>query len=101
MTDKTLPDAPEVDAEAIAAGFGIPSDEVRQLMRSGGMTGKLYVGQDEDAGSFAYVLFHRNARLTLILDQSGAVVKSSRINFGDHPLPPALRHAPPTGPLKQ
>ena len=90
-------EAPQVDAAVLAEGFGITSAEVRQHMRAGEITGKLYHGQDEDAGSFAYVLFHRNIRLTLILDEDGNVLKRSKINFGDRPLPTSLRHAPPSG----
>ncbi|SHN08199.1 DUF6522 family protein [Roseibium suaedae] len=87
--------APELDAETVAAGFGIPAEDVRRLMKAGEITGKLYLGQGEDEGSYAYILFHQNSKLTLILSEDGTVLKRSRINFGDRPLPGSLRNAPP------
>ena len=81
----------EVDAEAIATGFGLEASAVPDLMRTGAITGRLYEGVGEDAGQWLCVFFFRNARLNLVVDAAGRALRRSTIDFGDRPLPAALR----------
>jgi len=85
-------DAPfEVDAEAIAHGFGIAAAAVPGLLRAGAITGRLYEGAGEDAGRWLCVFFFRNARLQLVVDRTGRPIRRSTIDFGERPLPASLR----------
>ena len=81
----------EVDAGAIAIGFGIEGSVVPDLMRAGAITGRLYEGVGEDAGQWLCVFFFRNARLTLVVDATGRALRRSTIDFGERPLPASLR----------
>ncbi|MEH0070093.1 DUF6522 family protein [Pannonibacter sp. Pt2-lr] len=39
-------------------------------------------------------VFHGNKRLTLIADAAGTILRRSLVDFGQHPLPPAMRQGP-------
>lgn len=81
----------EVDAAAIAIGFGIEAASVPDLMRTGAITGRLCEGVGEDAGHWLCVFFFRNARLNLVVDASGRALRRSTIDFGERPLPASMR----------
>lgn len=82
---------PEIDAAVVADAFGLETSEVRRLMRAGTITGKVYRGVDDDAGTWLCHLFHGNGRLTVVMADDGRVIRRSTIDFGDRPLPPSLR----------
>lgn len=87
-------EAPEIDLKDIAAGFQMPPEEALRLMRAGSITCRLHEGRDEDEGRFACLFFHGNKRLTLIADAAGTILRRSLVDFGQHPLPPAMRQGP-------
>jgi hypothetical protein len=81
----------EVDAELIASGLGLSVSELRKLMHAGAITGRAERGVEEDAGLHRLTFFHRGRRFRLIVDREGGVVRGSAVDFGDRPLPAALR----------
>ncbi len=83
--------SPIVDAETIAQGLGIAADDVQSLMRSGEITSRCEVGQDQDAGSTRLTFFMRGSRFRIVVDDDGRVLRRSTIDFGQRPLPPSLR----------
>ncbi|MFN7165994.1 MAG: DUF6522 family protein [Pannonibacter sp.] len=83
-----------LDAADIGQGLGLPASEVINLMRTGKITGRLYKGEGEDAGTFACVFFHANRRLTLVVDEAGTLLRRSKVDFGTMPLPRAMRRGP-------
>jgi len=83
--------SPIVDAETIAQGLGISAKDVPSLMRSGAITSRCEVGEDEDAGLTRLTFFLRGARLRIVVDAGGQVVRRSTIDFGQRPLPASLR----------
>ena len=83
--------SPIVDAETIAQGLGIPADDVQSLMRSGGITSRLEVGEGQDTGLTRLTFFLRGSRFRMVVDAAGRVLRRSTIDFGQRPLPPSLR----------
>jgi hypothetical protein len=83
--------SPIVDAETIAQGLGISVKDVHSLMRSGEISSRCEVGQDEDAGLTRLTFFLGGARFRLVVDAAGRVVRRSTIDFGQRPLPASLR----------
>ncbi|WP_106755121.1 DUF6522 family protein [Pannonibacter carbonis] len=83
-----------LDAADIARGLGLAAGDLIDLMRAGKITGRLYKGENEDAGTYACVFFHANRRLTLVVDEAGTLLRRSNVDFGDQPLPPAMRRGP-------
>ena len=80
-----------VDAETIAQGLGISVMDVQPLMRSGEITSRCEVGQDQDAGLTGLTFFLRGSRFRIVVDAAGRVLRRSTIDFGQRPLPPSLR----------
>jgi len=80
-----------VDAETIARGFGIAAGDVQPLMRSGAITSRCEIGEGEDAGLTRLTFFYRGGRFRIVADATGRVVRQSAIDFGDRPIPAALK----------
>ncbi len=83
--------SPIVDAEMIAQGLGISAKDVHSLMRSGGITSRCEVGEDQDVGLTRLTFFLGGARLRIVVDAAGRIVRRSTIDFGQRPLPASLR----------
>ncbi|SJZ79109.1 DUF6522 family protein [Consotaella salsifontis] len=83
----------EIDATVLAEAFELPVADVPRLLREQAITSRLDRGEGEDAGTFRLVFFHQAVRLTLIVDESGTVLRRSRLDYGTHPLP-ASAHKP-------
>lgn len=90
---EALPGGVEIDAGILARAFGIEADRIPGLLEERAITSRLDRGVDEDAGTWRLVFFHRNARLTVIMDEAGAVLRQSLVDFGDMPLPRSM-HRP-------
>ncbi|MBC2859643.1 DUF6522 family protein [Stappia sp. 28M-7] len=85
-----------IDADVLAEGFGLSAEDFRERLRAGAVTGRVYRGIDEDAGTWRLEAFHANARLTVITDEEGRPLRRSLVDFGDRPLPREMR-LPPDG----
>lgn len=85
-----------VDALVIARELGLDELAMRRLMRGNAITSLCEAGVDDDAGRHRLTFFHDNKRLRLIVDANGQIVSRSSIDFGERPLPAALRR--PGGP---
>ena len=81
----------EVPAELIAEGLGLSLAQMQALLRSARITGRCESGIDDDAGRRRLTFFCGARRFRLIIDGEGHVIRRTTINFGDRPLPPALR----------
>ena len=80
-----------VDAETIAQSLGIAAVDVQPLMRSGEMTSRCEIGQDQDAGQTRLTFFLRGSRFRIVVDADGRVLRRSAIDFGQRLLPRSLR----------
>lgn len=96
-TDAAVPGDFAIDADVLAEGFGLSAEDFRERLRAGAVTGRLYRGIDEDAGTWRLEAFHANARLTVITDEQGRPLRRSLVDFGDRPLPREMRMPPGGG----
>jgi hypothetical protein len=81
----------EVPAELIAEGLGVPLVQMRTLMSTGAITSRYESGVNHDAGRYRLTFFWGGRRFRLIIDGEGRVIRRTAIDFGDRPLPQALR----------
>jgi Family of unknown function (DUF6522) len=81
----------EVDAAIIGEGLKVDPSAVQRLMRQSEITSRCERGVAEDAGLLRLTFFYRGRRLRIIVDDTGAIVRRSVIDFGDQPLPRSLR----------
>ena len=81
----------EVDAALVGEGLKIDPSAVQRLMRESEITSRCERGVAEDAGLMRLTFFYRGRRLRIIVEDTGAIVRRSVIDFGDQPLPRSLR----------
>jgi hypothetical protein len=84
-------DDPLVDARLVAQAFSLTPERVMAGLRDGSITTMTERGTGEDAGRWRLTFFHDNCRMRLIVDETGTVLQHSRVDFGETPLPPAMR----------
>jgi hypothetical protein len=80
-----------VEADLLAEAFGLAPAEVPALMRAGAITSLFERGEGEDAGRMRLTFFHASRRFRLVVDASGEILQRSKVDFGEAPLPPAMR----------
>ncbi|WP_445500673.1 DUF6522 family protein [Microvirga sp. G4-2] len=81
----------QVDASVLGEGLGVEPSCVPELLRSGAITSRCERGIGEDEGRFRLTFFHAGRRLRLVVEAAGRILQRSTIDFGDRPLPGALR----------
>ena len=84
-------DAVAIDASVIAEGLGIALPQLRKQMRAGEITSRSERGIDDDSGRYRLSFFSEHRRFRVVVDQNGAIVQRSTLNFGDAPLPRSIR----------
>jgi len=77
----------QVEATIVAKGLGMPPVLFMQLVREGKITSRCERGIDVDAGRHRLTFFYENRRFRLVVDESGAIVQRSTVDFGRLPLP--------------
>ena len=80
-----------IDASVIAEGLGIALPLLRKQMRAGQITSLSERGIDDDSGRYRLSFFSEHRRFRVVVDQSGAIIQRSALNFGDAPLPKSVR----------
>ena len=81
-----------INASVIAQGLALEPSLVQAMMRKGEITSLCERGMNEDAGRYRLTFFHKSRRFRLIVDRSGTVIRRSIVDFGDRPLPAAMRN---------
>lgn len=81
----------QIDATVVAKGLGIVPTLLLERLREGKITSLCERGTDVDSGRYRLTFFSVNRRFRLVVDESGAIVQRSAINFGDLPLPTSAR----------
>ena len=81
----------EIDASVVAEGLGIALPLLRTQMRDGKITSQSERGIDDDIGRYRLTFFSEHRRFRVIVDEAGAIIQRSTLNFGDSPLPNSLR----------
>ena len=80
-------DVIEVEASVIAEGLDLSPSELRRQMREGRITSLSERGTGEDMGRHRLTFFSEHRRFRLVLDDRGAIIQRSAIDFGDAKLP--------------
>jgi len=83
--------AVQVDAAVIAEGLGISLPLLQEQMQAGKITSLFERGIDADRGRHRLTFFSEHRRFRLVVDERGAIVQRSTLNFGDSPLPASVR----------
>jgi hypothetical protein len=60
-------------------------------MQAGKITSLSERGTDADQGRHRLTFFSKHRRFRLVIDDSGAIIQRSALDFGDAPLPDATR----------
>ena len=81
----------QVDAAIVAEGLGIALPAFRKQMRAGKITSLCERGIDADRGRHRLTFFSEHRRFRLVVDDRGAIVRRSTLDFGDLPLPASVR----------
>jgi Family of unknown function (DUF6522) len=91
MTQVELSDGTvEVDAGIIAEGLGMALALFQREMQAGLITSVFERGTDADHGRHRITFFSKHRRFRLVVDERGAIVQRSTLNFGDAPLPASV-----------
>jgi hypothetical protein len=80
-------DGIEVDAAVVAEGLGITPALLQEQMRAGKITTVSERGVDADRGRHRLTFFTKHRRLRLVVDDHGAILQRSTLDFGDASLP--------------
>ena len=80
-----------IDASVIAEGLGIALPMLRKQMRAGKITSLSERGIDDDSGRYRLSFFSERARFRVVVDEAGAILQRSTLNYGDSPLPNSIR----------
>jgi hypothetical protein len=83
--------AMHIEASILAHGLELEPSLVQAMMRKGEITSLCERGVNEDAGRYRLTFFHKSRRFRLVVDETGTVIQSSIIDFGDRLLPASMR----------
>jgi Family of unknown function (DUF6522) len=81
----------QIDASVIAEGLGIALPVLKQQMQAGEITSLSERGVDADLGRHRLTFFSKHRRFRVVVDDSGAILQRSALDFGDAPLPDSVR----------
>jgi hypothetical protein len=81
----------EIDASVIAEGLGIALPVLRQQMQAGKITSLSERGVDADLGRHRLTFFSEHRRFRVVVDDSGAILQRSTLDFGESLLPGSVR----------
>ncbi len=79
--------AVQIDAAIVAEGLGLAPSLLQQEMRAGRITSVAERGIDEDRGRHRLSFFSEHRRFRIVVDETGAILQRSAVDFGDSLLP--------------
>jgi hypothetical protein len=77
----------QIDAAIVAEGLGLAPSLLQQEMRAGRITSVAERGIDEDRGRHRLSFFSEHRRFRIVVDETGAILQRSAVDFGDSLLP--------------
>jgi len=83
--------AVQIDAAIVAEGLGLAPSVLQEEMRAGRITSLAERGVNVDAGRHRLTFFSNHRRFRVVVDQTGAIIQRSAIDFGDSVLPKSVR----------
>ena len=84
-------DAVQIDAAIVAEGLGLTPSLLQEEMRAGRITSLAERGVDADSGRHRLTFFSEHRRFRVVVDETGAILQRSAIDFGDSALPNSVR----------
>ena len=72
----------EVPLDLVARAFGLAPYAALEEMRAGRITSVMEKGADADEGRYRLTFFHGTVRARFVVDESGAVLQRSSVEFG-------------------
>ena len=81
----------QIDAAIVAEGLGLALPRLQQDMRDGRITSFAERGIDADSGRHRLTFFSKHRRFRVVIDETGAIVQRSAVDFGDSSLPNSVR----------
>lgn len=81
----------EIEASLVSEGLNLPLPLLRQQMRAGRITSVSERGTGDDAGRHRLTFFSEHRRFRVTVDESGAIIQRSAIDFGYERLPRSAR----------
>jgi hypothetical protein len=79
--------AVQIDAAIVAEGLGLTPSLLQREMRAGRVTSVAERGIDTDCGRHRLTFFSKHRRFRVVVDETGAIVQRSSVDFGKSPLP--------------
>jgi hypothetical protein len=73
----------QIDAAIVAAGLGILPARFMEQLQEGKITNLCEKGVDQDNGRYRLTFYAGNRRFRLVIDESGAILQRSTINYGE------------------
>ncbi len=83
--------AVQIDGAVVADGLGITLPLLRKQMQAGKITSLAERGIDVDRGRHRLTFFSEHRRFRLVVDDDGAIIQRSSLDFGNLPLPNSVR----------
>ena len=80
-----------IDASVVAEGLGIALPLLQKHMRAGKITSRSERGIDADSGRYRLTFFSEHRRFRVVVDEAGAILQRTTVDFGDSALPKSLR----------
>lgn len=81
----------QIDAAIVAEGLGLALPLLQEEMRAGKVTGVAERGIDADSGRHRLTFYSEHRRFRVVVDENGAIVQRSSVDFGDSSLPKSAR----------
>ncbi|MBI5909426.1 MAG: hypothetical protein HY848_05685 [Betaproteobacteria bacterium] len=81
----------EVEASVIAEGLDLSLPQLQRQMRAGRVTSLAERGTGEDAGRHRLTFFSDHRRFRVVVDERGAIIQRSAVDFGETGLPRSAR----------
>ena len=80
----------QIDASIVAEGLGLAPSLLREEMRAGRITSRAERGVDADSGRRRLTFFSEHRRFRVVIDETGAIIQRSAVDFGDALLPKSV-----------
>jgi hypothetical protein len=80
-----------IDASMLGELLEVPPASLRDLMQRSEITSLCERGEREHEGQYRLTFFYKGRRARLNVDGSGHVIRRSVIDFGERPMPSAVR----------
>ena len=85
--------AVQIDASIVAEGLGLAPSLLQEEMRAGRITSLAERGVEADSGRHRLTFFSEHRRFRVVVDETGAIIQRSAIDFGDSLLPKSVHKA--------